>query len=380
MVHMHMEMPVFSHGSRTQTSRRAVSAAACEACEPGQRNAAANLPLTGRRARPSDAARAAPCGAVAAGHTTGLQARRVRRDVAAELERADALLLGRDVLLLLLAPVAVEVPVVLVRLVLVVEPLRVVLELPRRVSARAARGTAARTRSRPLMPEFLPAAACWSLAFFIASSSAVFLSSRVRFHAAKLSGVTGVRFEPSLCRSVSRKSSSEIWLFRAASSSALRSDLSTKPGGRACRYLQSRPFGHSQNQPNLCGVSGCRKIGNRVCKLLRLDGLDEEFADDLCRRQRDVWAVEERRTSVVVRGLPCLDTMTVRSFSSSHLSMVSAHAGKQDVKDAAMKKYAPSSSFSSRSSPYRFRFSTFLPTSRSWLNLHLFPFSQCPLL
>lgn len=50
------------------------------------------------------------------------------------------------------------------------------------------------------MPEFLPAAACWSLAFWRASSSACFLFIRVFFQVANDSGVTGVRFVPSLWR------------------------------------------------------------------------------------------------------------------------------------------------------------------------------------
>jgi len=97
-----------------------------------------------------------------------------------------------------------------------------------------------RTRSRPLMPEFFPAA-CWaSLALRIASASASFLSIRVRFHFANVSGVTGVKFDPSLCRfdrvrqtrstiekqitatSTSRKSSKLIVLAFSASSAALR--------------------------------------------------------------------------------------------------------------------------------------------------------------
>lgn len=50
------------------------------------------------------------------------------------------------------------------------------------------------------MPLFLPAAACVSFAFLRASSSAIFLSIRVRFHLANVSGVTGVRLLPSLWR------------------------------------------------------------------------------------------------------------------------------------------------------------------------------------
>lgn len=57
-----------------------------------------------------------------------------------------------------------------------------------------------RTRSLPLIPLFLPAACLSSFAFFIASSSASFLSMRVRFHLANVSGVTGVRLGPSLWR------------------------------------------------------------------------------------------------------------------------------------------------------------------------------------
>jgi hypothetical protein len=57
-----------------------------------------------------------------------------------------------------------------------------------------------RTRSLPLMPLFLPAAACASLARWRASSSACFLFIRVCFHFANDSGVTGVRFVPSLWR------------------------------------------------------------------------------------------------------------------------------------------------------------------------------------
>lgn len=50
------------------------------------------------------------------------------------------------------------------------------------------------------MPLFLPAACRSSFAFFIASSSASFLSIRVRFHFANDSGVTGVKLVPSLWR------------------------------------------------------------------------------------------------------------------------------------------------------------------------------------
>jgi hypothetical protein len=51
--------------------------------------------------------------------------------------------------------------------------------------------------------------------------------------------------------STSRNSSNEITFAFAASSSAFLCALSTNPGGSACLYLQSAPFGHSQNQPNL---------------------------------------------------------------------------------------------------------------------------------
>ena len=50
------------------------------------------------------------------------------------------------------------------------------------------------------MPVFLPAALWACLALRMASSSASFLSIRVFFHLAKVSGVTGVKFEPNLCR------------------------------------------------------------------------------------------------------------------------------------------------------------------------------------
>ncbi len=57
-----------------------------------------------------------------------------------------------------------------------------------------------RTKSLPLMPLFFPAACRSSFAFFSDSSSAIFLSIRVRFHLANVSGVTGVRLVPSLWR------------------------------------------------------------------------------------------------------------------------------------------------------------------------------------
>jgi len=59
---------------------------------------------------------------------------------------------------------------------------------------------AKRTRSRPLIPVFFPAAWVASLAFLTASSSACFLFILVFFHFANDSGVTGVRFVPSLWR------------------------------------------------------------------------------------------------------------------------------------------------------------------------------------
>lgn len=60
-------------------------------------------------------------------------------------------------------------------------------------------------------------------------------------------------------------------------------------------------------------------------ELLRLDGLDEVFADDLGRVSFSIVWMERRkgRTSVVVRGFPVFDNTKLRSFSSSHLSMVS---------------------------------------------------------
>lgn len=92
------------------------------------------------------------------------------------------------------------------------------------------------TKSLPLIPVFLPAAFCASFAFFIASCSASFLSILVFFQIANVSGVTGVKFGPSLCLSTSKNSSSEIVFALAASSNAFFCDLRTKPGGRACRY------------------------------------------------------------------------------------------------------------------------------------------------
>ena len=56
-----------------------------------------------------------------------------------------------------------------------------------------------RTRSLPLIPLLFPALLWSSFVFLNASCSASFLSSRVFFHTAKVSGVTGVRLGPSLC-------------------------------------------------------------------------------------------------------------------------------------------------------------------------------------
>jgi hypothetical protein len=158
------------------------------------------------------------------------------------------------VVVLLLLPVLVEVPVVLF-VVVVLEPIRIVLELQTTSTAAQAPKRQTRTRSLPDIPELLPAAACASFAFLSASSAAVFWLIRVCFHFANDSGVTGVRFGPSLCRSVSRKSSREMTFAFAASSNAFRCALRTKPGGSACRYLQSWPLGHSQNHPNLSKIS-----------------------------------------------------------------------------------------------------------------------------
>ena len=43
-----------------------------------------------------------------------------------------------------------------------------------------------------------------------------------------------------------RKSSNDICSFLAASSAAFFSDLSTKPGGNACRYMHLSPEGRSE--------------------------------------------------------------------------------------------------------------------------------------
>jgi len=150
----------------------------------------------------------------------------------------------------LLVPSQIESVVLL--FVLVCEPLGIVRELHDKLTPAATQFLhRLRTKSRPDMPVSLPAACCVSFAFRIACCSACFLSIRVLFHLANVSGVTGVRLDPSLCRSTSRNSSSEIVLAFAASSIAFFCDLSTKPGGSACRYLHFSPSGHSQNQPYL---------------------------------------------------------------------------------------------------------------------------------
>lgn len=107
------------------------------------------------------------------------------------------------------------------------------------------------------------------------------------------------------------------------------------PGGSECRYMHlSPPFGHDQNQPYF-------PISTASMKNLHT-------------------------LSVVVFGFPCLLITTSRSFSSSHPAISSFRFS--------------SSSSSSLVSVYRFRFSLFRPTSRSWLNLHFLPFSQLPCL
>ena len=60
------------------------------------------------------------------------------------------------------------------------------------------------TRSRPLIPVLFPAAAVASFALRSASCSASFLSIRVCFHFANVSGVTGVKFGPNLWRCIRR--------------------------------------------------------------------------------------------------------------------------------------------------------------------------------
>jgi hypothetical protein len=127
----------------------------------------------------------------------------------------------RVILSILLLPVLSQIPIVFV-FVLVLEPLRVVLELPTVVSnvIPLMLNLIRPTRSLPDMPEFFPAAACASFAFRIASSSASFLFNLVCFHLANDSDVTGVRFVPSLCRSVSRNVSSEITFAFSASARA----------------------------------------------------------------------------------------------------------------------------------------------------------------
>lgn len=95
--------------------------------------------------------------------------------------------------------------------------------------------------SLPVIPVILPAALCVALAFSRASCSAAFFSRRFFFQVAKVSGVTGVRGGLSLCRSTSMNCSRDIWSFLAASSCFFLSDLSTKPGGRAWRYMHLLP-------------------------------------------------------------------------------------------------------------------------------------------
>lgn len=57
-------------------------------------------------------------------------------------------------------------------------------------------------------------------------------------------------------------------------------------------------------------------------EFLGFDGLDEVFANNLSdvnrSEQRDAMREGNRRTSVVVRGLPCFESTTLRNLSSSH--------------------------------------------------------------
>lgn len=120
--------------------------------------------------------------------------------------------------------------------------------------------------------------------------------------------------------------------------------------------------------------------GNRVRikdVLLRLDSLDEEFADNLEAQTR--YQEKDRRkaaskghTSVVVFGFPCLESTTCRSFSSSHVSIVSVHTPNTVsfpynipvLRNRGKIENSPAI-FSSRLSAYKFFFSTFLSISLS---------------
>ena len=173
----------------------------------------------------------------------------------------------------------------------------------------------------PLSKRALPVASFAALA----CSSAAFLSKRSFFHLAKDSSVTGVRVPVSLWRSDSRKSSSVRVLSGLLSCSAFSAArcslvLSTKPGGRECRYMHlSPPFGHVQNQPYFPFSTASMKNLHTL--------------------------------SVVVLGLPCLLITTCRSFSSSQSSIWSF-------------VFAASAS-SSRVSVYRLFFSPLRSTFKS---------------
>jgi hypothetical protein len=242
------------------------------------------------------------------------------------------------------------------------------------------------------MPVFLPATFCVCLALRIASSSASFLSIRVFFHFANVSGVTGVRFGPSLCRyddavesgriqakqiihkrmertSTSRNSSRLITFALAASASAFFCAFSTKPAGNACLYWHfSPPFGHSQNHPNLSQFkSGSIKVKHSEDTLVTFDSLDKVFADNLNIYQPIALGnLCPKHTSVMVRGFPCFESTTFLNFSSSHVSMVSliSSGGQHRSHKVNIPAYSPAS-FSSLVSEYKFFFSTFLSTFKS---------------
>ena len=157
----------------------------------------------------------------------------------------------------------------------------------------------------------------------------------------------------------------------AASSAAFFWDLRTNPAGSACRYWQFSPLGHSQNQPNFCvSIAWMKCLHTIYWALVRREG---------GRIKHQKWY--RALTSVVVRGLPAFDNTTVRSFSSSQVSIVSIWwEWLMRYEQLVMNwKYTPWS-FSSRLSSYKFFFSTLRPTLRSWLNLHFVPFSQLPAL
>lgn len=61
--------------------------------------------------------------------------------------------------------------------------------------------------------------------------------------------------------------------------------------------------------------------------LLRFDGLDEIFANNLHTCMSKTYQRPLLRTSVVVRGLPCFDNTTLRNFASSQFSIVSVTFG-----------------------------------------------------